>query len=213
MDLQQWICHNLSLNNMVHRGISWPILFGIVASQLWNARNKLVFENQYTLIGLTDKCVSWAINVQSANVRIKSISSTEPHQDRRSCAWKKPPNGWLKLNIDAAIDVNKKQSAAAEVLRDDMGFCVGSFQINLGFCSPLFAELKGILHGLKWARSKGITSLEVESDYKLAISYINDTSLWRGCHQALFWELKELLQLDWNIKCIHALREANYPAH
>lgn len=180
MDIQQWISHYLSLSNMVYKGISWPILFGGTVWQLWNMWNKFIFEDQRSISGVSAKCVVGATSIQSANKRIKVLGAHNAPPPRDAVHWLKPAPGWLKLNVNGDFDEGKQVGAAAGVLRDNSGICVGSFQLNLGRCSALLLNCGG----LKWAKAKGISLLELESDSQLAVSYTNDTASWNGRQQA-----------------------------
>lgn len=109
--------------------------------------------------------------------------------------------------------MQRKRSAAAGVARDSSGQYVGGFQVNLGFCSSLFAELWSIKHGLKWALSKEIQKLEVENDSQLAIYYATDPTRWNGRQHSLLWEIHNLMQHPWTVKLVHSIHETNFPAH
>lgn len=50
------------------------------------------------------------------------------------------------------------------------------FSMSLGSCQVLQAELWGIIHSLKLARTKGFSKVLIESDSEIAIGLLN-----KGC--------------------------------
>ncbi|XP_039017178.1 uncharacterized protein LOC120148053 [Hibiscus syriacus] len=86
--------------------------------------------------------------------------------------WSPPPKGFLKLNVDVA-----KTSGLGEILRDEAGSVLGSFQDAAGPGPPTLMELKAIKQGLiffdsfRWCFKE---RLIIESDSKLFVEWIKN---------------------------------------
>ena len=78
--------------------------------------------------------------------------------------WRKPPPGWLKLNIDGSISKNHGTSGAGGLIIDEQGAWKGGFAINL--CCRSIEEAKAwtLLFGLWMAWDLGFKKILVEVD-------------------------------------------------
>lgn len=209
IDLQQWIHNNLRLSRLSSQGIKWPLLFGITIWQIWKGQNNLIFEKHDLFPSLPIQCRNWAISFNVAQQNMSRFSSLNRPPKPITEAWKKPPTGRVKLNVDAAVDFSLGKSAAGGIIKDEYGMSIGCFHIHLRFCSPLFGELWGILYGLKWSYSKGFRKVLLETDSLLAIHYISRPEEWTGRQPNLLREINQLLHYDWEVTCSHIYREAN----
>ncbi|KAK2360500.1 Polynucleotidyl transferase, ribonuclease H superfamily protein [Trifolium repens] len=81
-----------------------------------------------------------------------------------SVAWLPPPSGWVVLNSDGATRTNDKTAGCGGVLRDDRGMWLVGFAKALGDTTAYMAELWGIYEGLKLAKHRGTTRIEVRTD-------------------------------------------------
>ncbi|MBA0575397.1 hypothetical protein Golob_024484 [Gossypium lobatum] len=39
--------------------------------------------------------------------------------------WSPPPQGWLKINVDAGLSIAKKRAVSDFIIRNDEGFIMG----------------------------------------------------------------------------------------
>ncbi|CAH9137685.1 unnamed protein product [Cuscuta epithymum] len=140
---------------------------------LWCERNKRVWEG---------------VEVESKSILVKArvfvegwILAQKPSLGRSSSPggvaadWRKPPQGRLKLNIDAAVRSNR--CGLGGLVRNDAGeFVAGFGKIWQGRLSPLESELLAIREALSWIKGKGWDSVDVESDSLGAIKEIIQSS-------------------------------------
>lgn len=63
--------------------------------------------------------------------------------------WKFPSAGWHKLNSDGASKGNSGLSGWGGIVREERGFLMYGFALNIGICSAYNAEFWGFLRGLK----------------------------------------------------------------
>ncbi|CAN1756352.1 hypothetical protein LINPERHAP1_LOCUS6110 [Linum perenne] len=57
--------------------------------------------------------------------------------------------GVVLLELDGSLYVNRSRAAAGGVIQDDNGRFIIAFAVNLGTCSIMRAELRGIIEGMK----------------------------------------------------------------
>ncbi|KAL6211613.1 hypothetical protein ACLB2K_016836 [Fragaria x ananassa] len=104
--------------------------FSVLVWQIWHERNRRL--HGYDVVGFQDlviKASVWweGLRVQKVDEReantIQTAVGLTPSSSFRK--WKKPENGFLKLNVDAAIDIHKGIFGTGAVVRDEQGKCVG----------------------------------------------------------------------------------------
>ncbi|KDP36415.1 hypothetical protein JCGZ_08684 [Jatropha curcas] len=80
--------------------------------------------------------------------------------------WHPPLQGTLKLNVDAAFDLNTHRAGGGWILRDHLGFCLGGKLMDLGVvASSLMAEALSIREALSWVKTRDLTTaIQIESD-------------------------------------------------
>ncbi|KAF2943139.1 hypothetical protein DAI22_02g044250 [Oryza sativa Japonica Group] len=71
--------------------------------------------------------------------------------------WKKPPEGMLMINVDAAFDIDSGSGGTGVVLRDHLGACVTASQAFLPYVldAPTMAEAFALRDGLALAQHIG----------------------------------------------------------
>ncbi|KAL0302292.1 UNVERIFIED_CONTAM: putative ribonuclease H protein [Sesamum angustifolium] len=85
--------------------------------------------------------------------------------------WKKPQEGWHKLNIDGASKGNPGVFGAGGILRDHLGRVIFAFQEPLGTTTNTQAELCAVHRGLKICRDKGFHKIWIETDATVVIRH------------------------------------------
>ena len=58
--------------------------------------------------------------------------------------WEKPPHGWVKLNMDGAIEGNPRLAGCGGLLRDDHSNWIAGFERRIGTSTSFVAELWGL---------------------------------------------------------------------
>jgi ribonuclease HI len=64
-------------------------------------------------------------------------------------------------------------SGCGGLIRNSGGHRIGGFSRNLGRCNAYIRELWGVLEGLRLARGKGITKMQVMVDTKVVVQTLN----------------------------------------
>ncbi|XVF75979.1 hypothetical protein PTKIN_Ptkin13bG0230800 [Pterospermum kingtungense] len=84
--------------------------------------------------------------------------------------WQRPPEGVLKLNVDAGFSIRDQIATCGMVVRNFARVCLISAITKLpGVSSPLLAEMKAILFGLQLVHAERVLRLVVETDSLMAI--------------------------------------------
>ena len=205
--LLQWLYENLTSAQSAN-GERWPTMFALTVWWCWKWRCGYVF-------GETGKCRDRVKFVKDktqevtlANNKLR-LHLAVGLREERHIKWRRPSNGWCKLNTDGASRGNPGLATAGGVMRDENGEWQGGFAVNIGICSATLAELWGVYYGFVIAWENGIRRLEVEVDSATVVGFLKT-----GIHDA--HPLSFLVRLcygfisrDWLVKISHVYREAN----
>ncbi len=66
-----------------------------------------------------------------ATLTTNYILSNKKGQTKNQDSWKKPPEGMLMINVDAAFDIDSGSGGTGVVLRDHSGACLAASQAFL----------------------------------------------------------------------------------
>ncbi|XP_009587392.1 uncharacterized protein LOC107808198 isoform X3 [Nicotiana tabacum] len=117
------------------------------------------------------------------------------------------------LEFDGSSKGNPGQAGAGAVVRADDGSLICRLREGLGIATTSVAEYRGFILGLKYAHSKGFTSIRAQGDSKLVCMQIQ--GLWKVKNQnisTLFQQAKQLKDRFLSFRIIHVLRESNCDA-
>jgi hypothetical protein len=151
-------------------------LMAVVAQKMWHRRNNLVFgginlQPMYLLKVATD----FLAKFQSAQA---SVNTCRPPSEVAIVKWSRPPEGWVKLNWDAAVDIKKKIMGVGLVLRDHFD---GVLRVVSSFhqyvLDPLVAEAFAARQGIDLCRALGYQCLQLEGDCQVVVKAILSNSL------------------------------------
>ncbi|CAN1164628.1 Putative ribonuclease H protein At1g65750, partial [Linum perenne] len=151
--------------------------------------------------------VKFWVHLYSSSWKALQASREAPGIARQAqlIGWRPVGGGWFSLNSNGSLYTNSNRAAAGGVIRDEDGRFTTAFAANLGTCSIIRAELRGIVEGMKLAWSKGIRKLRIETDSKAAGDRHNK-------HASLLHQFSELRSRDWQVSVHHIFREANFAA-
>ncbi|GKV49249.1 hypothetical protein SLEP1_g56010 [Rubroshorea leprosula] len=128
-------------------------------------------------------------------------------------AWSKPHFPTIKLNSDGSFIGNPGLSRSGGIFRDSLGNWVLGYARNIGFSSPLAAELWAIRDGLVLAIQKGFHNLIVESDSKVVVLLLTKGCVSTHPHSTLILDCKMLMQKIHQIHLVNIVRERNMCAN
>ena len=71
-------------------------------------------------------------------------------------SWRRPPPGWIKVNIDAAIFQSTNSMGFGMLARSADGYFLGARSISILGCYDSFtAEAMGVRKALRWVMNMG----------------------------------------------------------
>ena len=119
-----------------------------VCWSIWHSRNLFLFKNKkedpQLSVAATEAMVQSYSRIQMPQMQGNSQSSTVNQKQ-----WKHPPEGWFKVNVDAAIGVEQQRAGLGIVIRNLGGKFVAAAMKPSKFIGKIdFAELK--LSGSGW---------------------------------------------------------------
>ncbi|CAJ2653897.1 unnamed protein product [Trifolium pratense] len=126
--------------------------------------------------------------------------------------WKRPREGWIKLNCDGAFKNSLGLAGCGGLFRNSGGRWIKGYARKIGTCDALSAEMWGMYLGMKLAWSQGFHHLEVESDSKSLVDMITRKVKSNGNPPTLVRRIQELLKLNWQVHFNHTWREGNRSA-
>ncbi|CAN1786317.1 Putative ribonuclease H protein At1g65750 [Linum perenne] len=126
--------------------------------------------------------------------------------------WRPADDGWCTLNSDGSLYTRPNRAAVGGLIRDHEGRLISSFAANLGACSIIRAELRGIVEGMRLAWDKGVQKLCIQSDSKAAVSILSNVDNLDHRHASLVEKFQALKNRDWEVSINHIFREANNAA-
>lgn len=151
------------------------VLWGI-----WHGRNKLVWENKTIAPSVVVDWSSRSISEwQQAQKNIKTRGrGVEDRVRRETVRWKPPEAGHLKINVDASLSQETDSYALGMVIRDDKGGFVEGKVVRLHYVeSAMDAETKGVFEALRWAVTKGLQNVCIETDSLLTIKALQSQEI------------------------------------
>ncbi|CAN1835862.1 Putative ribonuclease H protein At1g65750 [Linum perenne] len=163
------------------------LLFGVTAWLLWRRRNRLVFHNEK--LSVSELCcqAKFWIQFYSSSWKALQVSRETPSIARQAqlIGWRRAEEDWFSLNSDGSLTRNPDKSVAGGVIRDANGRFVVAFAANLGVCSIMRAELRGIIEGMRLAWSMGIRKLRIQTDSKAAVEMLSKFNTQNNQHASL----------------------------
>ncbi|KAK5786060.1 hypothetical protein PVK06_040687 [Gossypium arboreum] len=203
---QIWLSANICSHDKVQdKEITWSCLFGIIAWRIWKNRNLFIFQNiNWTAYEIIKASTSWGQHFETFLFGDKSTTSNPVTSQH--CA-----ENWVHLFSDGAVARESGNASAGGVVRDQEGNWILGYTYYLGRCSPLKAELWGILDGIHISLSKGYKKVKLQTD-NIEVVRILSMEETEDFGTTLIRRIKRLLHSEgqWEIK--HIPRECNLTA-
>lgn len=186
-------------------------LFIMICWYIWMARNDKVWHNRTTTA--TRVMERARQHLRDWREVMDEGKRSSIHNHRFTEKWKKPPQGYTKLNVDAAINVAERKTGFGWVLRDDHGeFKNAKSGVWNGLFNPKEAEAMAIREALSWLKFHRRESVQIETD-ALQVVHGLDVENGSSSYDLILLDIKDMLKQLSNVSISFAKRSANRVAH
>ena len=176
---------------------------------IWHAKRKAIYENSFQS-PLSTRCFV------DRFISDLSLSGTRQEVKERpvlsSPRWIPPPQGLMKINVDAALSKNKVFSSVAAVARNGAGDFLGASSVVIeGITDPETMEILACREGLALANDLSFRRVQMASDCSNAVRSLSGSTL--GSYGHIIKEIREGAASFQEMVFVHERREANQDAH
>nr|GMC47434.1 uncharacterized protein LOC109164833 [Ipomoea batatas] len=202
--LPEWVEQNTKKLDCEQRG-----LFLIICWYIWQARNDKLWNNCST------NATYVVLRAKSHFMEWKTLNEKELVDQAHvvSSKWTKPEPGWLKINVDAALDVRKGGMGLGWVIRDANGIFKAARAVPVtGVCSPTEAETMAIRELLSWLKDQSPSQVLIETDALKVVQGLNSCSF-DSAFDLLLCDVRDLLRSFSSTFISFVKRSANRAAH
>lgn len=203
-----WFFHILGKLDVERKQIFVMTLWGI-----WHSRNERVWNNtspsaNWTITHATDMLKEWLA------VRMADSQLNKQQNLGSNVTWRKPLENFLKCNVDAGFDTDKRSFAVGMVIRDSNGsFIICKTSLHHGTALVKEAEALAIHEALSWIKGMGYDKVIVESDSKTSVDAIHSEAPDLTEFGLSITVCRALIRNQSSIKIEYIRRQANRAAH
>ncbi|XP_074328478.1 uncharacterized protein LOC141666388 [Apium graveolens] len=187
------------------------IMVGLMCWSLWTRRNKWVWERVHmSAFGIK----AMALNLVADWKRARASEGANRSVTTEHCKiWVKPPEGWIKINIDASFCAGGSNVGIGCVARDSRGrFLRARCNVLHGTAQVREAEACSLKEALEWIRGWRTEKCIFESDAKLLVdAFQRDRG--RSNFDTIVETCSSSLKHFKEVSIVFASRSANSVAH
>jgi ribonuclease HI len=133
---------------------------------------------------------------------------------RSVASWNCPPEGEVKVNVDAAYSFDEGRGSAGAIIRDYKGNFIAASTKNLPFVAdPMMAEAYAVQEGLLLAQKFGCNRLIIQSDNMEVVDTMKEGGFSATSAAAIFYDCNIMAAGFVKVSFEHCPREANSVAH
>lgn len=183
----------------------------IVCWNLWNRRNKWLWDKVSTSeFGVQSTASSMLNEWRKCQQEKKACKPGSMSSVRR---WNPPPQGWVKINVDAATFTESGNVGIGCVVRNENAefLCARSQKIEAQLY-PREAEAEGLKQALAWAIALGLKNCIFETDAKVVVDAVKVVA-GRAFFHTIVLDYVDLLKHFDNVLVEFVHRSANAVAH
>lgn len=186
-------------------------LFVMLCWNLWLARNDTVWRNHVITANTIALKTKIFLN-EWKEITKENLSTNEGSSSQRA-RWSRPEVGWLKLNVDAAMDNQTRTMGFGWVLRNDVGTFIAAANVPWkGIYTPREAEAFALKEALSWLKSHGFERVQVKTDAMLVVQGLH-SELKDSAFDLILHDVKDILGLFSQVNILFVKRSANRAAH
>ncbi|KAK8369074.1 hypothetical protein V6Z12_A01G087500 [Gossypium hirsutum] len=176
---------------------------------LWFSRNRYAYENK---LQSAEKLVTF---ITGFALEHRDCALILKHPKPRSIVvWMPPPQGWVKINVDAGIFAVNNRAVLRFIIRNDEGFVMGlGFKGHNLVHSVVIAEAIAVLHRLQFVLDMGFSKVVLESNSKLVVQNIQKRNEDYSETRPFTWDVQNLARNFSSCQLQFIAREGNKAAH
>ncbi|KAK2378521.1 hypothetical protein QL285_066416 [Trifolium repens] len=174
----------------------------------WKARNMVCVGNESIHLF---QVVSEARRL-SALLSILHPPALARHEAIRLVSWHPSRENCFVLNVDGSCNTISGRAGTGGLIRRGDGSWVIGFSSFLGMSNNTYAEIMAIYQGLRLAKDSGCLFVICYSDSKGVIDLITKPLNKHHCYASILANILDLLNMDWDVRICHTLREGNASA-
>ncbi|CAN1841279.1 Putative ribonuclease H protein At1g65750, partial [Linum perenne] len=126
--------------------------------------------------------------------------------------WRTADEGWFTLNSDGSLYSHNDRAAAGGLIRDCEGKFISSYAVNLSSCSIMWADLRGIIEGMRLAWDKGIMKFCIQTNSRAVVAILEEAVSRSHWHTSLVEQFHTLRNQDWDVTIHYIYRKATNAA-
>lgn len=184
-------------------------------SQIWKARNGVVFKNnQWNPVQVVNKAVDEWLEFQQVQKEGQEKQQKVREAGGQETRWVPPREGWIKVNSDAALNQKMNKAGWGIVARDSCGNVLSTWAIPRSSCSEArLEEALALRKAMIQARQQGWRRVEFESDCKMIIDKVTGDAEEDSLTSTVIRDIRNLQSYFYKCCFSFARRENNYVSH
>ncbi|PNY06182.1 ribonuclease H [Trifolium pratense] len=203
---QNWVVINMEVTVKTIEGVEWRVVWATACYYIWRWRNKFKFDSNFVRPLHPHKEIMNYVDCYNKAKPVVDVVSASSRR-RIDIRWRAPQRDCICLNTDGALLGGVAGCGGA--FRDSNGAWKGGFAKNIGSASAYVAELWGVYEGLCLARRKSFNNIELQVDSLVVVRGIKGEEVGSASGRILLNRIRQLMNMDWNVRISHVYREAN----
>lgn len=181
----------------------------VTMSSIWHARRKAIHENIFQSPLSTHSFVErFLVDLELVTPKAEKKEGVQVQVPR----WIPPPQGTMKVNVDAATSKNSCIATLVAIVRDEASNFQGAYVVVMeGISSPEIAEAMACIEGLALASDLMLRKVRIAMDCANIVKSIQGPGM--GLYGHITREIKVGLASFKSAEIVHESRNSNVDAH
>ncbi|XP_031111969.1 uncharacterized protein LOC116015942 [Ipomoea triloba] len=174
LSFSRWLEEGITNKGDGRNPVNNTTVFAVTTWWIWRWRNEVTFTNtvkhlQYKLSWIKTQVEE--VNRAFAKAKYPGSQGSEPNWQMLS--WTKPQEGYVKVNVDGAVDRITSRASCGGAIRNENGAWKQGYTYSIGYCTPFEAEAWALFKGVQLAVHLGCNRVIFESDSNEIVDYMN----------------------------------------
>jgi hypothetical protein len=179
---------------------------------LWDTRNRL--REDGANVHPSSVAVKIKIYVDMIVTHLYKLGANPRREPTPAIPWAPPPEGYLMINVDAALFASSECMGAGVVIRDCHGVCVVARREKLAnVIVPELAEAMAVRVALIFAQEEGLNNFIIATDCLSVVQRVCSRARDRSAFAPVIEDIKDMVEAFDSCSIIHISRVQNVAAH